>query len=399
MSSILIKLSHLFLIIIIGIGALPVIQNKADVQSIPKTSKKNSTTSESRIDQPAAVAEPVPLLIPKIQRPKNFNLSKIAKDLKSFGIHSLKDDHHLEGLPLDRHGKVNPEFHRELFLGNHELFESNIQHDELKRNKKLEEIFRLADIDHDERVTREELVSYLFKNVQDHLREAKDKNAQLFILIDTNNDGKVTWPEYAALYIRFHHMNASDIKDLNDIDFVQESFDSNLRRELLKIRYRWTEADHDVDNELNLDEFLAFRHPEIAGRSYKHIVDDIMSQMDRNEDQKLTIDEFAFLPPSGLEDPNNKEWAEMDKRWLEEQKREFHEFDEDNDGVLTRDELLKAYDPLNRGHIDRQIKKLFSKVDDSPADNALSLDEVQNHADTFADMRLLDAEKVLHEEM
>lgn len=30
----------------------------------------------------------------------------------------------------------------------------------------------------------------------------------------------------------------------------------------------------------------------------------------------------------------------MDKRWLEEQKREFHEFDEDHDGVLTRDELL-----------------------------------------------------------
>ena len=52
-----------------------------------------------------------------------------------------------------------------------------------------------------------------------------------------------------------------------------------VRRELLRIRYRWTEADHDFDNELNLDEFLAFRHPEIAGRSYKHIVDDIMSQM------------------------------------------------------------------------------------------------------------------------
>lgn len=63
------------------------------------------------------------------------------------------------------------------------------------------------------------------------------------------------------------------------------------------------------------------------------------------------------------------------------------------------DLLQKAYDPLNRGHIDRQIKKLFAKVDDSPADNALTLDEVQNHADTFADMRLLDAEKVLHEEM
>ena len=30
----------------------------------------------------------------------------------------------------------------------------------------------------------------------------------------------------------------------------------------------------------------------------------------------------------------------MDKRWLEEQKKEFHEMDENNDGVLTKEELL-----------------------------------------------------------
>jgi hypothetical protein len=42
---------------------------------------------------------------------------------------------------LDRHGKVNPDFHKEIFLGNHELFESDIQHDKQKRNRKLEEIF------------------------------------------------------------------------------------------------------------------------------------------------------------------------------------------------------------------------------------------------------------------
>jgi len=52
-----------------------------------------------------------------------------------------------------------------------------------------------------------------------------------------------------------------------------------VRRELLKIRYRWTEADNSGDNELNLDEFLGFRHPEIVGRSYKYLVDDIISQM------------------------------------------------------------------------------------------------------------------------
>ena len=54
---------------------------------------------------------------------------------------------------------------------------------------------------------------------------------------------------------------------------------------------------------------------------------------------------------------------------------------------------------MNRGHVNREIKKLFSKVDDSPTDGALSLEEVQRHADIFADMRILDAENVLHQEM
>lgn len=45
------------------------------------------------------------------------------------------------------------------------------------------------------------------------------------------------------------------------------------------------------------------------------------------------------------------------------------------------------------------MKKLFSKVDDDPNDGYLSLDEIQNHADVFADMRILDSINGIHEEM
>lgn len=43
---------------------------------------------------------------------------------------------------------------------------------------------------------------------------------------------------------------------------------------------------------------------------------------------------------SVLEDPNNREWVEMDKKWLREQQAEFKEMDEDKDGVLSKGELL-----------------------------------------------------------
>lgn len=45
------------------------------------------------------------------------------------------------------------------------------------------------------------------------------------------------------------------------------------------IRNRWVEADTDGDNQLNYDQFLEFRHPEIAGRSYKNIVNALLEQL------------------------------------------------------------------------------------------------------------------------
>ena len=53
-------------------------------------------------------------------------------------------------------------------------------------------------------------------------------------------------------------------------------------------------------------------------------------------EQILSIIAYAA---SVLEDTGNKEWVEMDKRWLNEQKEEFREMDEDHDGLLTKDEL------------------------------------------------------------
>jgi len=49
-------------------------------------------------------------------------------------------------------------------------------------------LFR-ADEDHDQLLSKEELINYVFKNVQLHLKEAKEKNLQLFVILDTNQNG------------------------------------------------------------------------------------------------------------------------------------------------------------------------------------------------------------------
>jgi len=146
---------HLFFIFNFGINALPIILNvsfflfhlKFDkrifVIQISNSNfdlKQKAINLENHRNKSSTILN-ISSIISNIQLRKDFNLKKIANDLKEFGINHLKDDKHFEGLPLDRYGKINPDFHKEIFLGNHELFESDIQHDEQKRNRKLEEIF------------------------------------------------------------------------------------------------------------------------------------------------------------------------------------------------------------------------------------------------------------------
>ncbi|CAF5174133.1 unnamed protein product, partial [Rotaria magnacalcarata] len=206
----------------------------------------------------------------------------------------------------------------------------------------------------------------------------------------------VTWHEYVALYIKFHNMSALNIPDLNNINNILDMSEPSLRRELMNIQYRWIQVDDAGDNKLNAEEFLEFRHPEVFGRLYKYMVDDMMSQLDRNGDTKIDENEFSFLPPSILVDGSNSVWENRNKKWVEEQKEEFREMDLDKDGFLITDELSQAFNPLNRVHIGMQVKKLFSHVDDSPKDDVLSLEEVQTHADVFTNMNILETEKILH---
>lgn len=51
--------------------------------------------------------------------------------------------------------------------------------------------FTRADVDHDQKLSKDELLNYILKNVNQHIQEAKERNTQLFLLIDSNQDGKL----------------------------------------------------------------------------------------------------------------------------------------------------------------------------------------------------------------
>jgi len=48
-----------------------------------------------------------------------------------------------------------------------------------------------VDVDYDQQLSKDELLNYVLKNVNQHIKEAKDRNTQLFLLIDSNQDGRI----------------------------------------------------------------------------------------------------------------------------------------------------------------------------------------------------------------
>lgn len=405
----------------------------------------------------------------------------MAAEIKSFGFAGLKEEKHIEAVPLDREGKINPEFHREIFLGNHENFETQIQNNEKKRKEKLTEIFHkfeencwffVSDLENVLELTsisrilcRKTNCSILFTKTfrsiykrpktktvncsswstliktvrignQKHFqtsRESTENWTNVFLFekrLSLFSDrqfhfsgdrnelriflflGKITWHEYLLLYVKFHHVNITNITEIDNLEnsnnptdakrkskfefFLRRTRKSKLnlvQRELIKIRYRWVSSDRNGDNDLDIDEFLAFRHPEIGSNSFGYVVEDLMLQLGsflqardfnsskaffykfrsqrRSETKRKRIcicasfvnriffeknfGEVCFcLSAQNAESELHEDFEELNKRWLNEQKNEFREMDTDNDGKLTREELL-VREKRSSGRISSEI--------------------------------------------
>jgi hypothetical protein len=71
---------------------------------------------------------------------------------------------------------------------------------------------------------------------------------------------------------------------------------------------------------------------------------------------KINLLIIIFLAQQ-FDNENDKEWLDVDRRWAEQQRIEFHEMDEDKDGILSRDELLVLIHP----HLFNSIEFVFRK--------------------------------------
>lgn len=108
----------------------------------------------------------------------------------------------------------------------------------------------------------------------------------------------------------------------------------------MKERKAWFEAARSDPAHLNMDEFLAFRHPESSHATILQLVEELLDKFDRDSDDTLTETEYASLRNEGDLDHEAEELRQGEY----ERRLEFRQLiDKNHDGKADRNELLVNY--------------------------------------------------------
>lgn len=331
--------------------------------------------------------ESLRVLILKLPRDINvdYNHSKYA-GIKSSQLSAalIKPPEHLEGLPMERDGKLNANYRKEVLLGTQASKDTSQDKDETL----LREVFKKVDVNNDGYMSTIELQKWIAEKVKEHYSQAVRDNFWIFTALDKNHNGRVSWDEYHA---NFMLEQGFDDKYAKDHPEDHKTLDRKLKEKILLDKAAWYEAANSDPDALNIDEFLTFRHPEHSHVSLMGMVNDIITNLDDNGDEHLSEEEFAQLTP----DETNRRTKED---WKRERIAEFREhIDLNHDGKASRQELLMYNDPQNPVHAEREAKELVAEAD-MDGDGLLSLEEVLAEKDVFLGSKMVNTARNIHDE-
>jgi len=232
--------------------------------------------------------------------------------------------------------------------------------DELSR---LERLFHKIDTNADERVSQEELNTWMTA-IKRRLNNA-DTVTQ-FKSNDVNGDGEVTWEEHTAVFWKDNKRNDHNKHLLSDH------------------QRRFNLADVENNGQLTSQQFAAFLHPEDDERMIEHMVNQTIAHLDANADGVVSLNEYT----ADL-------WAGEGKKpnWLITEEKKFGEsHDQNKDGVMDQSEVRDWIFPREKG-IKDQVEFLM-KESDADIDGMLSLEEMMlNFALFLGNAELKDEQK------
>ncbi|OQR70989.1 reticulocalbin-like, partial [Tropilaelaps mercedesae] len=217
---------------------------------------------------------------------------------------------HLNGVPLERDGDLNENFHNEILVGPKAVNETK-----LALGRVLNEVFVKADVDKNDLLDLLELQTWINAKVKEHFMLAAKENFFTFVSLDTDHNGRVSWEEFAqSSLVKKGYTKEEAAKSIKDL----KGLPRRLKEQIMLDRAAWFEAATDPAG-LNIDEFLTFRHPEHSHVSLLNMV---------------TLQELLLY-----NDPMNALHAKREAQEL------IRKADANKDGKLSLKEVL------NRSHI------------------------------------------------
>lgn len=254
---------------------------------------------------------------------------------------------------------------------------------------RLTETFKKADSNANEVLELSELSSWITTKTKEHLSLALRENIFVFTAIDQNpRNGVVSWDEFHNYFLKQHGYDDEFIKNhkLNHKGMPRE-----LKETIMRDKAAWSEAARDNPDQLTLDEFLAFRHPESSHSTILNIVEETIARLDIDGDGQLSSEEFS--------DPEINEVPEdmTPEHYKQERLKDFEIADGDKNGLVDRKELLRFIDPRNIHHAEKEALNLLSAAD-TDQDGVLTLMEVLGQRELFMSSKMIDVAKSFHDE-
>ncbi|XP_025894440.1 reticulocalbin-2 [Nothoprocta perdicaria] len=223
----------------------------------------------------------------------------------------------------------------------------------------------------------DELSSWIQQSFKHYVtQEAK----QHFSDYDKDGDGLVSWKEYnIQMYDR--------VIDFDENTVLEDQEEESFRQE----KKRFEKANRDDVPDLNMDEFVAFEHPEEAEYMTDFVIEEALEEHDKDGDGFVSLEEF-------LGDYRRDPTASEDPEWIVVEKDRFvNDYDKDNDGKLNPQELLSWIVPNNQGIAQEEALHLIEEMDLND-DKKLSEEEILKNQDLFLNSEATDYGRQLHDE-
>lgn len=277
---------------------------------------------------------------------------------------------HIPGQHHEHDGHENKDFHHEAFLGTL-IEQGKLKNGNMDGYKFLIDIFHKLDKDQNHRADESELKDWIHDRINDHFNLARDEAIKMFEdIVQDPKLGLLTWSHYKSRLV-------NDEKIKNDVS-IKLALESDTP--FSNLADAWSQADSDGDQMLNRHEFVAFIHPETNRKQIQLQAQHMLYSMDKDQDHKLSVDEYAWLPVGEVDDAESKA---ADVEYLNKKRKEFHDdIDLNKDGFVTKDELSIYLDARHIQHAIKEAQYLI-KLSDRDSDGRISEYEMLSNFKLF----------------